>query len=70
MLKDGPDQNTLIVLDGDEHRSEEEKIVQIKKHLSGTEGNIESRRQQALSMIVQYNLPNNFHPEQFIHSLL
>lgn len=70
VLKDGPDQNTLIVLDGDEHRSEEEKIVQIKKHLSGTEGNIESRRQQALSMIVQYNLPNNFHPEQFIHSLL
>lgn len=71
ILKNEPCENTLIVLDGDEYINNEEKLDQIKKHLSGTEMDIEKKHQQALALISQFSLPDNYrHPEKYIHKLL
>ncbi len=63
-------ENCLIVLDGDSFRTEEEKIKQIKSVLSGTECNIEDKREKAMSLITQFNLPDDVSPEKFAHNCL
>lgn len=70
ILRDEECTNTLVIIDGDEYRTEEEKKKQVCEALSGTEDNISSRQQQALSLISQYELPLNIKPEKYIHSLL
>lgn len=62
--------NVLIVTDGDRFITNEEKIKRLKSVLTGTEEGHEERIRQALSMIVQFNLPTNTTPEKYIHSLL
>lgn len=62
--------NILIVLDGDKYKCTEEKMKQIKKHLTGTEENIEERRKRALMMISQFSLPDGETPESFLRNLL
>lgn len=62
--------NILIILDGDEYASQEKKMAQMKKILSGTEDDIDQKRVQALSLISQYSLPEGKTPEEFLHSLL
>lgn len=62
--------NTLIVLDGDKYRNDDDKMAQIKKKLSGTEDDAENKRLQALSLLAQFNLPEGVAPEKFFHSLL
>lgn len=62
--------NTLVVMDGDKYKSEEEKWAQIKKVLSGTENWHKKRIEKALSIIVQFNLPLNTPPEKYIWEML
>ena len=67
----GNDMNNIVfVLDGDVFKSEQEKLDQIEKVYTGTEANIEEQRQRVVSYIMQYNLPDGFTPEQFMHTLL
>lgn len=56
----------LFVLDGDRYQSQEEKMEQIKKKLTGTEADIEEKRQKVLEKIIQYNPSNSYSPEKFI----
>lgn len=62
--------NWLVVLDGDRYKTAAEKEVQMKKAYSGTESDIEQRRNEALNCITQYNLPENTAPEEFLYKLL
>lgn len=63
-------ENTLIVLDGDVYRSDDEKRQQIKKHYSGTEKSADEKRERAISIISQYILPEDMNPERFLHKVL
>ncbi len=63
-------ENILIVIDGDKFTTQEEKRNQLKKVLTGTESGHDEKIEQALSTIVQFNLPPNSTPEKYIHSLL
>lgn len=62
--------NILIILDGDKYRTPEEKLIQIKKKLSGTEPDIEEKQNQAIAIISQFSLPLDTPPEQFFHDIL
>jgi len=62
--------NTLIVFDGDDCRTDDERMVQMKKYITGTEDDIEDKRKQALKLISQYLLPKDCSPEKFIYDLL
>lgn len=62
--------NTLIVLDGDEYPNAEDKEKQIKSKLSGTESNTPLKRENALSIIRQYNLAEGQAPENRISNLI
>jgi predicted ATP-dependent endonuclease of OLD family len=70
ILKQEYNDNTLIITDGDRYKSNEEKLQQIQKVLSGTEMDIEERQEQALSLIIQYVLPDNISPEKYIFDLI
>lgn len=62
--------NTLIILDGDRYSTHEEKVAQIKRKLSGTEQDIDEKRNQALAIIAQFALPSDTPPERFFHNVL
>lgn len=70
MLSGEDTENVLIVTDGDRFVTTEEKIKRLKGVLTGTEEGHDEKIQQALTMIVQFNLPTNTTPEEYIHSLL
>lgn len=63
-------ENKLIVIDGDVYRTEDEKKIQIKKKLSGTEENHEDKLDCALNLITQFVLPDDVFPEKFIYDML
>lgn len=63
-------ENVLIVTDGDRFVTVEEKIKRLSTVLTGTEEGHDEKIQQALTMIVQFNLPEDTAPEKYIHSLL
>lgn len=62
--------NMLFVLDGDVCRTDEEKQEMMKKKYSGSEQGKEERRNRALSLITQFNLPDGLAPEQYIWEAL
>lgn len=62
--------NTLILLDGDRYRTAEERLVQIRKRLSGTEADVRDKWDQALSLITAFRLPIDTPPEKFFHDLV
>lgn len=62
-------ENTLIILDGDRYKTTDEKTNQIQKALSGNEENAEERREKALSIIREFNLPDEISPEEFLRKL-
>ncbi|MDR3543670.1 MAG: AAA family ATPase [Desulfosporosinus sp.] len=70
ILRGEDSENVLIVIDGDEYRNDEDKMSQIKKTLTGTEADIESRQNDAFSLISQFELPDIIKPEKFIHEIL
>ena len=62
--------NDLIILDGDKYISEVDKIKQLKSKITGTEDDIEKRREKAMSFITQFNLPESVAPEKFLYDLI
>jgi len=62
--------NILFVLDGDRYRTNAEKETMMKTKYSGTESDKEERRQKALSIIKQFNLPESVAPEEYICKML
>lgn len=70
ILKKEKVKNYLIVLDGDCYRSDEERLKQIERSISGTGLEIEMKRRKALDIIEMFNLPANTPPEKFLHTCL
>lgn len=66
VIQDDELQNKLIVLDGDRYRSKEGKESQLKKKLSGTEEDVEMKRNNALNIITEFVLPTDYSPEKFL----
>lgn len=62
--------NTLILIDGDVYRTEEEKIKQLNRAISGKTSDDMIKRKKALSLISQFNLPEGKNPEKFLYDLL
>lgn len=62
--------NTLFVLDGDVYSTQEQKIGQLNKVITGTDQLSENYKAKALGVIRQYNLPNGNKPEKYLHELI
>jgi AAA15 family ATPase/GTPase len=62
--------NILIVTDGDELVTIEDKTKRLNAILTGTESDHEEKVNKALSMITQFDLPVGMKPEKFVHSML
>lgn len=60
----------LILLDGDRHRSITDKRRRINNILSGTESDAVEKREKALSLISQFNLPEGKSPEEYIFEMI
>lgn len=70
LLKGDDCDNVLLVLDGDEYRTEKSKKEAINKVLTGTDERVKKLRDIAYAKIKQFKLPDEMRPEKFIHSLL
>jgi AAA15 family ATPase/GTPase len=63
-------ENCLFLLDGDVYKTTEERKEQINQTITGTEPRVEPLRTSVESAISQYNLPEGFKPEKYIHQLI
>lgn len=70
VLMGGDLADVLVVLDGDVYKTGAEKETMVKKALAGTERDHPDKIALAVSAITQFNLPDGFKPEKYIHSLL
>lgn len=61
--------NVVIILDGDVYRTEAERLEQMKCY-SGTEADLDARRSEAVSHIIQFCLPLDTKPEIYVHDCL
>ncbi len=62
--------SSLIVLDGDVYRSDEEKRKQILRKLTGTETDHDAKVERVLSAITEFCLPDKTSPEKYIHEMI
>lgn len=62
--------NRILLTDGDEYATEEQRIVRMNKVFTGTENGTDERRLEAVRLIKQYHLPKGEHPEHFLWSHL
>lgn len=62
--------NTLVVLDGDVYITEEAKMNQLNKVITGTDELSETYKAKALSCLKQYKLPENIKPEPYLHQII
>jgi hypothetical protein len=60
-------ENCLFVLDGDEYKTQQEKQTRIDQVLTGTTQDIPTMKAQVLEHVNQFNLPDGYHPERYIH---
>lgn len=70
LLKNDDLDKALYVLDGDEYKTEEDKVKCIDRILTGDDQRAISLREKALRHIRQFNLPDAHNPEKFIHSII
>lgn len=70
LLKGEPCDDICVVLDGDEFRTPESKVERINKALTGEDEKAKRLRGMAGSKILQFNLPDGYNPESYVHSLL
>ncbi|HHK8359586.1 TPA: ATP/GTP-binding protein, partial [Serratia marcescens] len=70
LLKNDDCENVMVVIDGDEYKSENSKRDAINRVLTGTDARVRGLRDTAINKIKQFNLPGDTRPENFIHSLL
>lgn len=62
--------NSLLVLDGDRYSAEQERKDRIGKVLTGNSPHDQTRRDEALSKIVQFNSQSQLCPEQELHAMI
>ena len=67
LLNDEDCDNSLFVLDGDVYKTDVEKVSKINNVLTGNDQKAITGREIALNRIYQYELPEGFKPERFIH---
>lgn len=70
LLKGESLQNALYVLDGDKYSTEEEKVKCIERVLTGDDQYVVALRPKAMEHIKQFNIPKDYNPEKFIHSII
>lgn len=70
MLSNKLNSKCLFILDGDLYVNKEEKTERINSVLTGTTMQNYNMRNEILNHITQFNLPDGFAPEFFIHKLL
>jgi len=63
-------ENMLFVLDGDEFKTNENKIEKIARVLTGNTAAHIANRQTAFNRVSQFVLPDNQSPERYYHSLI
>lgn len=62
--------NTLFVLDGDVYKTQDQKIQRLNKVITGTDDLSEKYKDQAISVIKQYELPIGSKPEPYLHGII
>lgn len=62
--------NLLIVTDGDKYVSEDEKIQQIRRTITGSREIDDEARLKAIQIMRQYDSPNGYAPEKVIHQAI
>lgn len=70
LLSDHNISHCLFILDGDRYSTDEEKVTQIKKILTGDDRTSTELRNQARAAIVQLVLPPGYAPEKYIWYLI
>lgn len=70
LLSDHEINHCLFVLDGDRYSTNEEKVVQINRVLTGNDHTSTELRTQALTRIVQLLLPPDCAPEKYISNMI
>ncbi|WP_187444863.1 ATP-dependent nuclease [Rossellomorea vietnamensis] len=70
MLSNKLTSECLFILDGDMYVSDEDKIDRVNSALTGSAQKSSEMRNKLVNHITQFNLPDGFAPEFFIHSLL
>lgn len=61
---------SILVLDGDVYTAVAEKEKHLNKVITGNTHEHKKKREQALSQIYQFNLPDEYSPEKYIWSLI
>lgn len=61
-----PEKHILSIIDGDIYSSDDEKIAELNKVITGTSPESRRHKEQALSAIFQYAIPEGLSPEQYI----
>ena len=62
--------NSLFVLDGDVYSTEQEKMTNLKRVITGTDQLSERYKAAAIQAIKQYRLPEAMKPEPFLHEII
>ncbi|VBB05618.1 atpase aaa-type core [Lucifera butyrica] len=70
LLKGESIENTIIILDGDVYKSDNEKKEKINQVLTGNTRQAEQMRNQAMRQLIQFNLPQGFNPEKYVVELI
>jgi AAA15 family ATPase/GTPase len=70
MLSNKLTRDSLFILDGDRYSTTKEKNERIKNVLTGTSHESQQMRENILNHIVQFNIPEGYAPEAYIHTLI
>lgn len=70
LLKGETCENSIFVLDGDVYRTVEEQKQCIERVLTGDDSKAKSLRQNSLDKVKSFNLPEQYKPEQYIHTTI
>ena len=70
ILQEQSVENSLFVLDGDEYRGEDLKRGQINLVLTGNAPKDDERRDNALSVMLDFGLPEGAKPEKYFHKMI
>jgi len=62
--------STIFVLDGDVYKTQDEKEDRVNKVITGHDDQAVEIRRSALSSIIEFSLPDDKKPEEYIHAMI
>lgn len=62
--------NKVYILDGDEYSTPVQKAAALDRVLTGTEGRTQQMKIDGEGKVIQFNLPENMRPEEYLHRLI